>query len=102
MTNSAETETSFERIIAAVMLVVFWAAFTVLAAGLTLWLAGSPEAGALALAAGLLGLLLIPMLRLISALATASARRDWLLFGATLTVLAILIALTLRDAAMVR
>ena len=103
-TSSGETgETSFERIIGAVMVVVFWTSFTALAAGLALWLAApASDAGALALAGGLLGLLLIPMLRLIWALATASARRDWLMFGATLTVLAILIALTLRDAATLR
>jgi hypothetical protein len=97
------TETSAERVMAAVMVVVFWTSFLALAAGLALWLAvpGS-DAAALALASGLLGLLLIPMLRLIWVLAGASARRDWLTFGATLAVLAILIALTLRDAAMLR
>lgn len=102
--NPNETpETRVERILSAVMLVVFWASFTALAAGLVIWLAvPASEAGALALANGLLGLLLIPMLRLVWALAGASARRDWLTFGATLTVLAILIALTLRDAALVR
>ena len=59
-------ETSFERIIGAVMVVVFWTSFTALAAGLALWLAApATDAGALALAGGLLGLLLTPMLRLI-------------------------------------
>jgi hypothetical protein len=97
------TESSFERVVSAVMLVVFWAAFAALAAGLTFWLAlPSTDTGALAMAAGLLGLLLIPMLRVIRALATAIARRDWLMFGATLSVLAILVALTLRDAARLR
>ena len=81
----------------AVIVVVFWTSFIALAAGLPLWLAvPAGDAGALALASGLLGLLLIPMLRLLWALAAASARRDWLMLGATLTVLAILIALTLR------
>jgi hypothetical protein len=41
----------------------------------------------------------MPMLRVVWALATALAVRDWLMLGATLAVLAILIALTLRDAA---
>ena len=96
-------ETSLERIMSAVMLVVFWTSFAALAAGLAVWLAvPASDLGALALASGLLGLLVIPMLRLIWVLAGASARRDWLTFGATLTVLAILIALTLRDAALVR
>ena len=103
ITNAAMEESSLERIMSAVMLVVFWTAFAALAAGLALWLAApAADAAHLALAGGLLGLLLIPMLRLIWALAAASTRRDWLMFGATLAVLAILIALTLRDAAMLR
>jgi len=103
-TSGVETqETSFERIMSAVMMVMFWASFTALAVGLALWLAQpATDAGDLALAGGLLGLLLIPMLRLVWALATAAARRDWLMLGATLAVLAILIALTLRDAATLR
>ena len=82
------------------MLVAFWMAFTALAAGLALWIAvPASDAGALCLTAGLLGLLLMPMLRLAWALATAIRQRDWLMFMATLAVLAILGALTLRDAA---
>jgi Protein of unknown function (DUF1634) len=93
-------ESSFERIVSALMLAVFWAAFSGLGAGLVLWLAApASDAGALAMAAGLLGLLLMPMLRVVWAMATALAVRDWLMLGATVTVLAILIALTLRDAA---
>ena len=93
-------ESSFERILAAVMLVAFWAAFTTLAAGLLLWLAfPASDAGAVCLSAGLIGLLAMPLLRLVWAMATAIAQRDWLMLGATLTVLAILTALTLRDAA---
>ena len=100
MTIDPVRESSFERIVSAVMLVVFSAAFAALAAGLTLWLAlPASDTGALAMAAGLLGLLLLPMLRVVWALATAINRRDWLMFAATLSVLAILIALTLRDAA---
>jgi hypothetical protein len=101
-TDTGAGETSFERIVSAVMLVVFWSAFSALAAGLTLWVATpapATDAGAFAMAAGLLGLLLMPMLRVVWALARALAQRDWLMLGATLTVLAILIALTLRDAA---
>ncbi len=99
-TDTGARETSFERIVSAVMLVVFWSAFSALGAGLILWVATpATDAGALAMAAGLLGLLLMPMLRVVWALATALAERDWLMLGATLTVLAILIALTLRDAA---
>lgn len=99
---TSPSESSFERIVSALMLVVFWTSFTALGAGLILWLAApATDAGALAMAAGLLGLLLLPMLRVVWALATALAVRDWLMLGATLAVLAILIALTLRDAARV-
>ena len=95
------TESSFQRIVSALMLVVFWASFTALGVGLVLWLAApATDAGSLAMAGGLLGLLLMPMLRVVWALATALGSRDWLMLAATLTVLAILIALTLRDAAM--
>ena len=94
------TESSFQRIVSALMLAVFWASFTALGAGLVLWLAApASDAGSLAMASGLLGLLLMPMLRVVWALATALATRDWLMLAATLTVLAILTALTLRDAA---
>ena len=99
---TSPSESSFERIVSALMLVVFWTSFSALGAGLILWLAApATDAGALAMAAGLLGLLLMPMLRVVWALATALAVRDWLMLGATLAVLAILIALTLRDAARV-
>jgi hypothetical protein len=99
---TSPSESSFERIVSALMLVVFWTSFSALGAGLILWLAApATDAGALAMAAGLLGLLLLPMLRVVWALATALAVRDWLMLGATLAVLAILIALTLRDAARV-
>jgi len=94
------TESSFQRIVSALMLAVFWASFTALGVGLVLWLAApATDAGSLAMAGGLLGLLLMPMLRVVWALATALASRDWLMLAATLTVLAILMALTLRDAA---
>ena len=98
MTSRAESDV--ERAIAAAMLVVFWLAFAALAIGLALWLAlPSRQAGAICLNAGLLGLLLNPLLRHGATLATALRCRDWLLLLATLAVLAILGALTLRDAA---
>jgi hypothetical protein len=93
-------ESSFERIFAAVILVAFWVAFTTLAAGLLLWLAvPASDAGAVCLSAGLIGLLAMPLLRLVWAVATAIRQRDWLMLGATVMVLVILTALTLRDAA---
>ena len=97
---AADADSSFERIMSAVMLVVFWTAFTALGAGLMLWvtLPGS-DAGLLTLAGGLLGLICMPLLRVVATLAAAVARRDWLMLAATIMVLAILIALTLRDAA---
>jgi uncharacterized membrane protein len=101
-TNATTVETSFERIVSALMVVVFWIAFSALGAGLALWLATSAtDTGAVAMAAGLLGLLLMPILRVVWAIATAVARRDWLMLAATVAVLVILMALTLRDAARV-
>ena len=98
--TSTSDESSAERIAAAVMLVAFWVAFSTLTLGLVLWIAvPSTDAGALCLSAGLLGLLLLPMLRLAWTLATAIRERDWLMFTATLAVLGILGALTLRHAA---
>jgi len=98
--TSTSDESGLERVTSAVMLVAFWVAFATLAVGLALWTAvPASDAGALCLSGGLLGLLLMPLLRLASTLATAIRRRDWLLFMATLAVLAILGALTLRHAA---
>jgi hypothetical protein len=103
MNSDPAADSSFERIMSAVMLVVFWMSFSALAAGVILWLTfPARDAGLLALAGGLLGLILMPLLRVVATLATAAARRDWLMLAATLTVLAILIALTLRDAATLR
>lgn len=100
---SAAPDSSFERIMSAVMLAVFWTSFAALAGGLILWLTlPAGDAGLLTLAGGLLGLILMPLLRVIATLATAAARRDWLMLTATMMVLAILIALTLRDAATLR
>ena len=98
--TSTSDESGLERVTSALMLVAFWVAFATLAVGLALWIAvPTSDAGALCLSGGLLGLLLMPLLRLASTLATAIRRRDWLLFMATLAVLAILGALTLRHAA---
>lgn len=100
MTEASLNQSAVERLAAAGMLVVFWAAFACLAVGLGLWV-GSPENhwAARLLAAGLLGLMLLPMLRLVAAMAAAQRHRDWLTVAAGLAVLAILLALTLRDAA---
>ena len=97
--TAAADESIVERLVGVSMLVVFWAAFACLALGLGLWVANhSSEWGALLLAGGLLGLMVMPTLRLIAILAAAYRERDWMLLGATLTVLAILLVLTLRDA----
>ena len=99
MTAPATDDSSLERIVFALMLVVFWAAFTCLAAGLGFWLAfTSSDMGSLFLAAGLLGLLVLPLLRLAAAASAAIRRRDWITLAATLLVVAILTALTIRDA----
>lgn len=93
-------ESRFERTTALVMVVLFWAAFSCLGAGLALWLADPVRpSGALLLFAGLMGLLTIPIVRLVSVIAGSLRQRDWLTFWATLAVMAILLALTVRDAA---
>ena len=98
--STAPQESAIERLAAASMLVVFWAAFASLAAGLLLWvMRHDSEWGALLLTGGLLGLMVLPTLRLVAAIATASRERDWLTLWSTLAVLALLGALTLRDAA---
>lgn len=98
--TSGFDESSVERIIGGVMLAVFWLSFATLGIGLILWIViPSSDAGMLWLSTGLLGLLLNPALRLAWTLASAIRHRDWLLLLATLVVIAILSALTLRDAA---
>ena len=99
MTSSID-ESSLERVTLAVMRLTFWAASVSLAAGLALWVAvPASDHGALWLNVGLLAFLLMPLLRLVRILATATRQRDWLLFMAALAVLGILGALTLRHAA---
>lgn len=75
-------------------------AWLCLAAGTVWWVwrRAAPEAAAL-LSAGLLGLLALPVLRLASILAGAVRERDRVTIAATLAVIAILVAFTLRDAA---
>jgi hypothetical protein len=98
--NIPADESSVERVTGRVMLAAFWMSFGLLAGGLALWIAQpASDRAALSLSAGLLGLLLIPLLRLASTLATAIRQRDWLLLMATLAVLGILVLLTLREAA---
>jgi hypothetical protein len=96
-------EWAVERIVAIVMLVAFWIAFITLAAGLMAWLMVPNEpTGSELLNAGLLGLLALPLLRLVAAIASGVRDRDWLMVGATVAVLVILFALTIRDASRIR
>ena len=80
----------------------FRLAFGCLAAGLGVWLirAGSPAPQILT--AGLLGLLLMPVLKLVAVILAAGRERDWLTLGATVVVTIILFAFTFRDAAALR
>jgi Protein of unknown function (DUF1634) len=92
-------ESPAERVLAVVTLTAFWSAFISLGAGLALWLfAPGVSTGEVLLRTGLIGLLALPVLRVIVTIATALRTNDWLLLKATLAVLAILLALTLRDA----
>jgi hypothetical protein len=99
MTQTSREEGRAENLLATFSLVVFWCAFASLAAGLALWVADHASgAAARLLMAGLVGLLLMPLLRLLAAIVSAIRERDRVLLWATLTVLAILVVLTLRDA----
>ncbi|MGH9309282.1 MAG: hypothetical protein ACRD1U_07905 [Vicinamibacterales bacterium] len=100
MTGPASAESVAERALSTLMLVLFRVAFAGLAAGLISWLA-APAAvvGRYLLTAGLAGIIAMPILRLLAAMAAAVRTRDRVLLGATLAVIAILFALTLRDAA---
>ena len=89
-----------DRLIGLLMLVVFRGAFTCLAAGLALWLWGPGTRGAShILEAGLIALLALPLLKILAVIAAAWREKDRLTLFATLTVLAVLMALTLRHAA---
>jgi hypothetical protein len=99
VTSAHSIESAFERWVALTMLVIFWLAFGSLGAGLGLWVLNHGSGpGALLMAGGLLALMILPTLRLVSAIATARRERDWLTLWSTLIVLAILAALTFRDA----
>ena len=95
----APRESVAERALGVVILFVFWTAFASLASGLALFVAvpGEPT-GELLLRSGLLGLLLMPILRVLTIVATAARQKDRMTVAATLTVLGILLALTIRDA----
>jgi uncharacterized membrane protein len=102
VTTTAE-ESGFERITALFMIAVFWIAFACLAGGLAAWLAAPAHAaGPLLLTAGLLGLLTIPIVRLVTVVAVSLRQRDWITLWATIAVMLILFALTLRDASSLR
>lgn len=88
-----------ERLLAALMLALLRASFACLAAGLVLWLANRQAPAAHVLTAGLLALLAIPLFKVVAVMVSAARERDWLTCGATLAVLVILVALTIRDAA---
>ena len=89
-----------ERALDAALLTAFRLALVCMVAGLT-WTLSAPAdvRGAYVLTAGLLALMATPALRLLSILAAATRDRDWVTFGATVAVIVILVALTLRDAA---
>lgn len=100
MTGPAIAESIAERALSTLMLVLFWVAFAGLTAGLICWLAApTAAAGRDLLTAGLAGIIAMPILRLLAAMAAAVRTRDAVLLIATLAVIAILFALTLRDAA---
>jgi hypothetical protein len=100
VTDPTIAESIAERALSTLMLVLFWIAFAGLMAGLILWLAApAAAAGRHLLTAGLAGLIAMPILRLLGVTAAAVRTRDRVLLGATLAVIAILFALTLRDAA---
>jgi hypothetical protein len=96
-------ESGFERLTAVFMVAVFWMAFACLAGGLATWLAVPAHAsGPLLLTAGLMGLLAIPLVRLLTVVAASLRQRDWITLWAAFAVMLILFALTLRDAASLR
>jgi hypothetical protein len=91
--------TAVGRVLAILMRLVFWAAFAGVAAGLGVWLSHTADPAAMVLlTAGLFGLLAMPILKLVAILVASAAARDWLTLGATIAVMVILGALTLREA----
>jgi hypothetical protein len=100
VTIDEHNESAFERAASLLAFAAFWAAFAMLATGLVLWLAlATKTTGHTLLVAGLMGLLAMPIVKLTTIVAAAIRQRDGLTLAATLAVLAILFALTLRDAA---
>jgi hypothetical protein len=103
MIDGSAAESAFERIVALALLTVFWVAFLCLGAGLALWTVTPADTSTVRLmTTGLIGLLAMPMLRVAATLTTAVRTRDSILLAATAIVAAILLALTLRDAAAFR
>jgi hypothetical protein len=103
VTGATAPESVGERLLALLMLATQRLAFAGLAAGLIIWLAApAAPAAAFLLRAGLIGLIALPLLRLLAAIAAAARAGDRILLFAALAVAAILLALTLRDAASVR
>lgn len=99
MTGATPGRSVVEYALTLLMLSVFWLAFGTLAGGLAMWtIAPADAAGVLLLRIGLIGLLVMPTIRLALVVAAAIRARDRLTLAATLAVLAILAALTLRDA----
>lgn len=99
MKDQAGRATAAERALYRLMLIVLWAAFACLAAGLAVWLSHTADAPALTLlTVGLMGVLAMPLLKLVTIVVSSAAARDWLTLGATIVVILILGALTLRDA----
>ena len=99
MTLSADRESLLDRVIQRLMVILFWSAFACLGGGLALWLVNHHDNRAgVVLSSGLLSLMLLPTLRLIAVVGTSLRARDWIMFASTMLVLAILLALTLRDA----
>lgn len=81
------------------MLGVLWLSFAALAVGLGLWLTPPGHHAVLLLTGGLMGLFLIPLMKLADVSILAVRERDWVTLAATVAVVVILLAFTLRDAA---
>lgn len=96
---SSPAESRFERILASLILAATWAASGLLLTGLILWLIDRDGAGHALIVAGLWAFLGTPVLKLGAVSAAAAREGDRLTLAAAAAVMAILFALTLRDAA---
>lgn len=99
MTIPVLPDTAASRAFSALMFGLLVMSGAGLLSGLVLWLVhphGAPAS--VLLTSGLIGLLAIPVVKLVAVLVAAAGDRDWLTLGATLAVIVILFALTLRDA----